>query len=199
MVKDLIKIYQDRRSIYDLGTDIPLSSEEIVSLICDCVKHAPSAFNSQSGRVVILFSAAHHKLWNIVLSNLQKVTPADKFAATTKKIASFAAAAGTILFFEDEDTIGSLQKQYPLYKDAFPLFSAQSSGMLQYMIWTALSSEGIGASLQHYNPLIDEDVTKEWHLPQSWKLYSQMPFGKIKSAAGDKEFMSISERVKVFG
>ena len=198
MAKELIKVYQDRRSIYDLGQDIPLSSEEVVSLVCDCVKHAPTAFNSQSGRAVILFAAAHHRLWDIVLSKLQKVTPPDKFAATTKKIASFAAAAGTILFFEDEDTVSSLQKQYPLYKDAFPLFSAQSSGMLQYMIWTALAAEDIGASLQHYNPLIDEDVKKEWHLPQCWKLYSQMPFGNINSAAGSKDFMPISERVKVF-
>ncbi|NFV72581.1 nitroreductase, partial [Clostridium botulinum] len=37
---------------------------------------------------------------------------------------------------------------------------------------------GFGASLQHYNELIEEDVKKEWNIPNNWKLIAQMPFGK---------------------
>lgn len=70
--------------------------------------------------------------------------------------------------------------------------------MLQYVIWTALELEGLGASLQHYNPLIDEEVKKEWQIPSNWKLIAQMPFGKPTAEAGAKEFQPLEDRVKVF-
>ena len=70
--------------------------------------------------------------------------------------------------------------------------------MLQYMVWTALSSINIGASLQHYNPLIDEVVKQKWNLPESWKLMSQMPFGQIKQKASPKDVLPIDGRFKVF-
>ena len=31
-----------------------------------------------------------------------------------------------------------------------------AAGMLQLAVWTALAEKGLGASLQHYNPLIDD-------------------------------------------
>jgi len=40
--------------------------------------------------------------------------------------------------------------------------------------------------LQHYNPLIDEAVAKEWNLPESWKLRGQLVFGSIEAPAGKK-------------
>ena len=58
--------------------------------------------------------------------------------------------------------------------------------------------EGLGASLQHYNPLIDEEVKKQWSIPPNWKLIAEMPFGNPTVAAGEKEFQPIEMRVKVF-
>jgi len=66
------------------------------------------------------------------------------------------------------------------------------------MLGTALELEGLGATLQHYNPLIDDEVKAAWHIPSSWKLIAQMPFGNPVSPAGEKEFQPLSERVKVF-
>ncbi len=198
MSEDLLTLYQKRRSIYALGNNPQLSEKEISTLVAECLKQAPTAFHSQSGRIVILYGSHHQKLWQIVLKHLQKLTPPDKFPATQNKIASFAKGAGTILFFEDEAVIAELQQKYPLYKDAFPAFSCQSSGMLQYMVWTALAAENIGASLQHYNPLIDADVKAEWKLPDSWQLMSQMPFGDITASADNKDFLPLDNRFKIF-
>ena len=39
-----------------------------------------------------------------------------------------------------------------------------------------LEDAGMGASLQHYNPLSDDEVRKAWNLPGDWKLVAQMPF-----------------------
>ena len=195
---NLMDIFKQRRSIYNLGHQLPVSEAEAVELVGECIKNAPSAFNSQSGRAVVLFGTQHQKLWDIVLKHLQKVTPEDRFPATKQKIASFAAGYGTVLFFEDDAVVTGLQKKFPLYKEAFSVFSCQSSGMLQYMVWTAFADVKIGASLQHYNPLIDDDVKKEWNLPSSWRLMSQMPFGSIEAPAGDKDFLPLDIRFKVF-
>lgn len=110
---------------------------------------------------------------------------------------AFGSGYGTVLFFEDQNVIKGLQEQFALYKDNFPIWSEQSSGMLQLVVWTALESEGLGATLQHYNPLVDEEVKKEWNIPESWKLIAQMPFGHPVAEPGEKDFAPISERVKI--
>lgn len=189
---------EKRRSIYNLGDKQILSPDEVMALVNRAVKHTPSAFNSQSARVVVLFGDNYQKLWDIVLEALRKRVAADKFAPTEKKIASFKKGYGTVLFFEDESVVQSLQENYPLYKDNFPKWSEQSSGMVQFAVWTALEEAGLGASLQHYNPLIDAAVTEEWNLPKNWKLMSEMPFGSVAAPADEKSFQPMEMRVKMF-
>src|SRR5476649_1928272 len=150
---DAIKV---RRTIYALGKNIVLPQERIVSLVKDAVKNSPSSFNSQSSRVVILFAHEHEKLWNIIKETLRKIVPVEAFDATENKLASFAAGYGTVLFFEDGDVVDQLQKQFVAYADNFPIWSEHSTGIAQFAVWTALAQEHIGASLQHYNPLIDD-------------------------------------------
>ncbi|KXZ20591.1 hypothetical protein AXI59_14265 [Bacillus nakamurai] len=36
--------------------------------------------------------------------------------------------------------------------------------------WTALENEGMGAALQYDNPFVDDEVNKEWNIPDSCKL-----------------------------
>ena len=71
--------------------------------------------------------------------------------------------------------------------------------MLQFSVWTELAEEGVGASLQHYNPLIDDEVHSTFSLPTSWELIAQMPYGDIVTPAGPKESADVNERVKVLG
>lgn len=70
--------------------------------------------------------------------------------------------------------------------------------MLQYTIWIAIEEAGLGASLQHYNPLIDNEVNEKWNLPSKWKLIAQMPFGTPLAKPGEKEFVPLESRIKVF-
>ncbi|MDD2241741.1 MAG: nitroreductase family protein, partial [Bacteroidales bacterium] len=55
-----------------------------------------------------------------------------------------------------------------------------------------------GANLQHYNPLIDKEVAREWNLPETWKLVAEMPFGTPSGEPGAKEFKPVDDRVKIF-
>lgn len=61
---------------------------------------------------------------------------------------SFNAGHGTVLFFEDQDVIAAMQKRAPAYEHHFPQWSGHASGMVQFIVWTALEQEGLGASLQ---------------------------------------------------
>lgn len=195
---DFYDALKNRRSIYAIDKKKIVSEERIVEIVEEALLHTPSAYNSQSGRAVVLFGENHDRLWQIVSEVLKDVVPAKNFPTTQKKLDGFAAGYGTILFFEDSAVVQSLVEKFPLYKDAFPVYSLQSSGMLQFVIWTAIEAEGLGASLQHYNPLIDSKVKEEWNIPDSWSLISQMPFGNPTAPAGEKEFLPINERLKVF-
>ncbi|CUH92039.1 nitroreductase family protein [Herbinix luporum] len=197
-MKELKQLVEGRRTFYAIDKKSPISNQEIREIIEHSVKHVPSAFNSQSARVVLLLGENHDKLWEITREELRKIVPAQSFASTDEKINSFKNGYGTILFFEDQAVIEGLQEQFQLYKESFPVWSLQSSGMLQYTIWISLEGAGLGASLQHYNPLIDDQVKNEWNLPNHWKLLAQMPFGTPKEVPGEKEFAPIDGRVKVF-
>lgn len=198
MKKDFYTAVADRRSFYGISKEGVTSDEKIKEVIEHAVKHTPSSFNAQSARVVLLLGKHHDKLWDITKESLRKIVPADQFSATEEKINSFQSGYGTVLFFEDNSVIESLQEQFALYKDNFPVWSQQSSGMHQYVIWTSLELEGFGASLQHYNELIESDVKTEWAIPNNWKLIAQMPFGKPTSEPGEKEFQPLDARIKVF-
>ncbi|GGC89011.1 nitroreductase family protein [Enterococcus wangshanyuanii] len=196
---EFIQALKKRRSIYALGTNVTKSNEEIEALVKEVVRESPSSFNSQTQRVVFLFGDAHKKLWSITEEALKPLTPAEAFPNTQAKLQSFAAGKGTILFFEDQDVVKSLQEQFELYAENFPVWSEQASGLTQANVWTALAQENIGANLQHYNPVIDEAVAKEWSIPSNWKLRGQLVFGSIEEAAGSKEYMEDSARFKTFG
>lgn len=198
MSKDFYEVLEHRRTIYGISKESTISDERLKEIIEFAVKNTPSAFNSQSSRVVVLLGEKHDKVWNIAKEELRKIVPAENFKGTEKKIDSFKNGYGTILFFEDENIVKSLQEQYALYKDNFPVWSEQASGMLQINIWNALSAEGLGVSLQHYNPLIDDKVREQWRIPHNWKLRGQMPFGKPTSGPQDKDFLPLEDRVKFY-
>lgn len=199
MSNPFIHALKQRRTQYALGRNLSVSKDDLATLIQDAIKHAPSSFNSQSSRAVILFGTESEKLWQIATDEVRKVAPAEGFEKTAAKLSSFAAGVGTILFYEDQDVVRSLQEKFALYADNFPVWSEQASGMAQLSVWTALSEAHVGASLQHYNPLIDAAVAAEWDVPASWKLRAQMPFGSNEAAFGEKGFMADAERFRVIG
>lgn len=199
-VETLQTIAETRRSIYMLNDQLPVSKDEVVKLVEHAVLHTPSAFNSQSSRLVVLFGEDHKKLWQITEDLLRAMVNDDeKFKSTADKMAMFKAGAGTILYFEDQSVIKGLQEQFPLYAHNFPVWAEHTSAMHQYAIWNALAALNIGANLQHYNGVIDEKVAETWNIDSNWKLIAQMVFGGIAAPAGEKTFEPIEKRLKVYG
>lgn len=189
---------KQRRTIYAVGKNVALTPEQIESVIKEAVNHSPSAFNSQTSRIVTLFGESHLQFWNIVRETLRKIVPDAAFEGTNAKINSFAAGYGTVLFYEDQDVVKSLQEQFALYADNFPVWSEHSSAIAQFAVWTALSEQNIGASLQHYNPIVDAEIAEVFDIPTNWKLRAQLVFGSIEAPAGEKTFMAEADRFKTF-
>lgn len=199
MSRNFKEALENRRTYYHITNSSPISDDKIKEIVESAVLHVPSAFNSQSARVVLLLGENHKRLWTITKDILKALVPAESFADTEAKIdGCFTSGYGTILFFEDMSVVKHLQESFPSYQDRFPVWSQHTSAMHQLAIWTMLEDAGLGASLQHYNPLIDEAVRKEWNLPSSWELVAQMPFGTPAQAPDKKEYKPTSERMLVF-
>ncbi len=193
-----IEQIKQRRSIYAIGKNVSQTPEQLDAVIQEAIKQSPSSFNSQSSRAVTLYGDSHTKFWEIVRETLRKMVPEENFESTSQKIDSFSAGYGTVLFYEDQDVIKDLQDQFPLYADNFPVWSEHSSAIAQFTTWTALAEINIGASLQHYNPIVDEEVAQTFDIPANWKLRAQLVLGSIEAPAGEKSFMDDSKRFKTF-
>lgn len=190
---------KNRRTYYTITNESPVSDEQLNHILENVLLHVPSSFNSQTTRVVLLLGDHHRKLWEITKDILRQIVPADKFGATEAKIdGSFASGYGTILFFEDQEVVTGLQNAFPSYSENFPVWSHHTAGMHQFAVWTMLEEVGFGASLQHYNPLIDEKVAATWGIDPKWKLIAQMPFGKPTAEPMEKEFQPLEKRLLVF-
>lgn len=188
-----------RRSYYGLDKTEIVSRERIEEIVGASTLHAPSAMNAQSARVVVLFGEKHDQLWDIARDTLKKIVPAADFPRTEEKLSSFKAGYGTVLFYEDTKVIRKLEEDFVLYKENFVPWAYQGNGILQFIVWTALESEGLGASLQHYNPLIDDEVAETFGISKDYKLIGQLVFGNPVSEVGEKMNLPLSERMKIIG
>ena len=128
---------------------------------------------------------------------LRKIVPAESFGDTEKKINGFKAGFGTLLYYTDTRATQQLVDQFPPYAHNFPIWAQQENGMLQFVIWAGLEEMGLGASLQHYTELIEEDIRKELNIPENLKMVAQMPFGSKLKEADPKDFVRLEERVKI--
>ncbi len=191
----------ERRSIYKLSNETTISKERIEELIQKVLLSTPSAFNTQSTRIVLLIGNEHRKLWDIVRAAVKPFVSGEQAQATEAKLASFQGSYGTIIFFEDPTAFNHLQA-FKLYSDKFESWRDQTNGMHQVLLWTALNSEGMGANVQHYNPLIDDKVKETWSatIPSHWKLISQMVIGKpVGERPGPKEKKPLQDRYRIIG
>ncbi|WP_407673305.1 nitroreductase family protein [Paenibacillus silvisoli] len=67
--KDLFTALRERRSIYGISKESPISDQNIQEIIEETVKHTPSAFNNQTTRVVLLLGEQHNKYNDIKFPN----------------------------------------------------------------------------------------------------------------------------------
>jgi nitroreductase len=109
---------KSRRSYYQLNKKAPISDDKIERLVKDAVLHAPSSFNSQSSRLVVLLKDEHDKFWEFVKEVLKPQVPAEQFEGTVQKLDGFKAGYGTVscpsgfCYNENESTNAMVNRSY---------------------------------------------------------------------------------------
>ncbi|KAL2861557.1 Nitroreductase-like protein [Aspergillus pseudodeflectus] len=201
----LVELAKARRTIYQLGKNSPVPDSKIEELVNAAILNVPSAFNTQSTRLLVLLHREHERLWDVVIGVFQNLVKTGAIPEqvwqqqTLPKLEGFKAGVGTILFYEDPSHIKPFSEKFSLYKDQFQPWAEHSNAMHQYFLWTGLESLGFGANLQHYNPLIDAPVAKQWDVPSNWRLLAQLVFGSPEGSPGEKTQKPTEERVKIYG
>lgn len=193
-LKDIIK---KRRSIRKLKKSDTVNKEMIEEILRTAM-YVPSAFNMQSYRIVVLDEKGHNDLWDIVEEMLIDKMGKEKYIdrGTGDKIAGFKGGNGTLLIYEDEKVLEEKGEKFKSYKAQVPSWSYQGSGIIQYAIWLQLVDIGLSASLQHYNPMIDQRVKERFEIDDKWSLISQIPYGLSDEKLEPREFVPFDKIVR---
>ena len=193
-----VELVEKRRSIYALGTDSQYSKKEITDRVREVVKQVPSAFNSQTTRVVVLFDEANNKFWDHIYDVQKNVLEGEMWEMMSGIMTGSKNAIGTVLFFEDKEEVEKMPAQ-GVREEAY---KQNNNANAQYAVWLALAEMDLGASLQHFNVGYEQGfdkATKEmFNLPESYEMLAQMPFGSVEQEAGAKEHIDADVQVKVF-
>lgn len=197
--------YQDaiaaRHSAYMLDDrieDAGVSADDVLAMLRSIAPKVPSSYNSQSARLILLTGEDHRRFWRIVEDILRaKVDDDKRFARTEVKLRGFAAAAGTVLFYEIDSVTEGLKETYPSYADVFPTWAEHGNAMIQFAVWTGFYDMGLAANIQHYNPIIDARVADEFSVPEGYRLVAQMVFGRETQVPAGKPKLSGEDMVSV--
>ncbi|WWC85759.1 uncharacterized protein L201_000625 [Kwoniella dendrophila CBS 6074] len=195
-----------RRSNYNITNESPLTNEQLQEIIEQAVLHTPTAFNSQTSRAILIVDKEKNdQIWEIVKKRfIESLIDKNMQAFWSNHIDnSFKAGYGTVIFFEDQNIIKQFASEKLQYAQEIPIWSGESSAMLQYIVWSALTVEGYGASLQHfagYTPHVKADINDFLEIPKHWKNTAMMPFGLKNGPPGHpgatKQFGPIEDRTR---
>ena len=186
-----------RRSEYSLDAR-DVDTDAVIARIKGIAGSVPSAFNAQSARILCLIGEDHRRFWEMVEDVLrERSRDPERFKGTKAKLAGFRAAAGTILFYEVDSRTRELMEAHPSYRDMFPQWAEHGNAMMQFAVWCAITDMGLGANIQHYNPLIDSRAAEMLSVPDGYRLVAQMVFGRVTDPAGPKGKLSGDDIVSV--
>ena len=186
-----------RRSEYSLDAR-DVDTDAVIARIKGIAGSVPSAFNAQSARVLFLVGEDHSRFWAMVEDVLrERSRDPERFKGTQAKLAGFRAAAGTILFYEVDSKTRELMEAHPSYRGMFPQWAEHGNAMMQFAVWCAITDMGLGANIQHYNPLIDGRAAEMLSVPDGYRLVAQMVFGRVIDPAGPKGRLSGDDIVSV--
>ena len=180
-MSNFLEIANKRRTQYMIGGEANHSIEEIAAELARVVTASPSAFNSQTTRLVIVSEAANQKVWEIIDGTQKEILDEGMYNYFKGVFETAKNAVGTVLFFE-------------LYKE-------QNAAMAEYAALLRLAELGYGANLQHFNigfqQGFDRSIKEALDLPDHWELNAQMPFGPVIEPAQDLEKLNHEEQVRI--
>ncbi|MGO4937516.1 nitroreductase family protein [Fundicoccus sp. Sow4_H7] len=196
-MKKFIDVVKNRRSIYAIGKESEYSIEQIVERLREVQNHVPTAFNSQTSRLVVLSGEANEKFWELIYTVQKDVLSQDMWDYMSPVIVGAKEGLGTVLFFEDREAVATM----PTQGQRTEAYKQNNSANAQYATWLALAEMNLGGSLQHFNigyeQGFDSAVREMFDLPNSFEMIAQIPFGSIVQPAAEKEVIAGEEKVRL--
>lgn len=117
----LLDAIKQRSSLHALTSDVGISDARIQEIVREGVLHAPSPFNCQSGRAVVLLNEEHKKFWDIAHDAAKASVPPQVFEkAFEPRVKMFRAAYGTVLFYESQAALDKTSGKVPMVKAMMP-------------------------------------------------------------------------------
>lgn len=194
-----LELVKNRRTQYAIGNNTELTNEAIAERITEIVRDVPTASNSQTTRIAIIFGEENVKLWDHILDVQKDVLQGEMWDMMSGVMEGAKGGVGTVLFFEDLDAVEAMPTS-PLRVE---VYKQNNNANAQYAVWLGLTDLGLGGSLQHmnvgYEQGFDKSVKELLGLPERWELQAQMPFGSIEGENAPKEYIADSDRVVVLG
>ena len=87
-----------RRTYYNITSHCPIPDSKIRDLVFQTTKYTPSAFNSQSARLVLFLGAEHEKLWDVIDASYKQQLSAkvDVYQGLHERFLGFRKGRGTV-------------------------------------------------------------------------------------------------------
>ena len=85
-----------RRTYYALSPTSTIPDSKIEQIVTDTIKHTPSAFNSQTTRIVLVVKEEHKKLWDMIMAVYEEMLPKEKFEHAKGRMEGFRKGYGTV-------------------------------------------------------------------------------------------------------
>ena len=94
--KTFLEAVEHRRTYRPLENKSTIPDSRIEELVTQTIKNVPSAFNSQTTRLVVVLNQEHSKLWEIITDVYKNMLPADKLEHTKGRLDMFRRSYGTV-------------------------------------------------------------------------------------------------------
>lgn len=109
MADKFLEVVEGRKSLYKLTSESTIPDSRIQEIVEATIKHAPSTYNVQSARAVILLKEKHQQLWDLCLKHMEPALEGSPMKDhVVSRIALHRASHGTILWYEDQDSLKAL-------------------------------------------------------------------------------------------
>jgi predicted oxidoreductase (fatty acid repression mutant protein) len=145
--------------------------------IAEAARLTPAAYSRPSWHVVVVHER-REAFWATVEAAFRDRLEGDRLLRFLDRLTGFRCGVGAILVYEDRAVVSEMREAYRIDHDQARAFSEQALGMVQLALWLAIVAEGLAASLQHWDSLIEDRVAALLGMPTArFRLVATMPLG----------------------
>jgi predicted oxidoreductase (fatty acid repression mutant protein) len=171
----LLSLLERRRSIRRLRPG-PFSAASLHRIV-EAIRLTPAAYNLPPWHVVIIRDELS-AYWRLVEQAVNERLDGDRRNRYLDRLDGFRGGVAVALIFEDVSVRQQLADAWQISLEQAGAFAEQGLGMVQLALWLAVTAEGLVASLQHWEWLLDDGVVDFVGLPtDQFRLIATLPIG----------------------